>query len=94
MLFATGLGATNPPAEPGQLPTAAASLVPESNLQVLLNGQPVRAEDILYAGVAPFFAGLYQINFQLPSDAPANPEIRLVCAGETSPAQVYLNVQP
>lgn len=94
MLYATGLGPTNPPAETGQLPTAAASLVPESNFQVLLNGQPVPAEDILYAGVAPFFAGLYQINLQLPGDIAANPEIRLICAGQTSPAQVYLNVQP
>jgi len=94
MLYATGLGATNPPAATGQLPTLAASLVPEANLQILLNGEPVSDDYILYAGVAPFFAGLYQINLQLPSDAPANPEIRLVCAGETSPAQVYLNVQP
>jgi uncharacterized protein (TIGR03437 family) len=94
MLYATGLGATNPPAEPGQLPTVAASLVPESNFQVLLNGQSVPAEDILYAGVAPFFAGLYQINLQLPGDLAANPETRLVSSGQTSPAQVYLNVQP
>ena len=94
MLYATGLGPTNPPVEPGQLPIAAASLAPESNLQVLLNGQPVPAEDVLYAGAAPFFAGLYQINLQLPNDIAANPEIRLVCAGQTSPAQVYLNVQP
>ena len=94
MLYATGLGVTNPPAENGLLPTATASLVPETNLQVLLNGQPVPAADILYAGVAPFFAGLYQINLQLPDDTVVNPEIRLVCAGQTSPAQVYLNVQP
>ena len=72
----------------------AASLVPESNFQVLLNGQSVPAEDILYAGVAPFFAGLYQINLQLPGDLAANPETRLVSSGQTSPAQVYLNVQP
>ena len=94
ILYATGLGETSPPVEPGQIPTAAAPLVNGSDFQVLLDGQPVPREDVLYAGVAPFFAGLYQINLRLPAGTGLNPEIRIGCGGQISPAQIHLTVQP
>jgi uncharacterized protein (TIGR03437 family) len=94
ILYATGLGLTSPPAEPGQLPTTAAPLVSGSDFQILLDGQPAPAEDLLYSGVAPFYAGLYQINLQLPAATGQNPEIRISCGGQMSPAQIYLTVAP
>jgi uncharacterized protein (TIGR03437 family) len=94
ILWATGLGQTNPPIEPGRIPEAAAPLVSASDFQVLLDGQPAPGEDVLYAGVAPLFAGLYQINLRLPAATGLNPEIRIACAGQISPPQIHLTVQP
>lgn len=94
ILYATGLGPTSPPVQPGQIPTTAAPLVGGSDFQVLLDGLPAPEEDVQYAGVAPFFAGLYQINLQLPSSTGANPEIRIGCMGQISPALIHLTVAP
>lgn len=94
ILWATGLGATNPPAVYGQLPTAAAPLIAGANLEVRLDGVPVESGAIDYAGVAPGYAGLYQINFTLPASTPANPEIRLVMGSASSIPGLHLPVGP
>jgi uncharacterized protein (TIGR03437 family) len=63
-IYVTGLGLTNPPFAPGQLPpsdaSGAASAVP---VTVLIDG--IQAT-VHYAGTAPGFAGLYQINVTVP----------------------------
>jgi uncharacterized protein (TIGR03437 family) len=92
VLWATGLGQTAPPAVKNQLPTAAAPLVAGANLSVLLDGVPVDSSAISYAGIAPGYAGLYQINLRLPSSTGANPEIRLQLDDAISIPQVYLPV--
>ncbi len=94
VLYATGLGATTPPAIYGQLPTAAAPLAPGANLEVLLNGVAVESSAIGYAGVAPDNAGLYQINLTLPKSTASNPEIRLRMHGVSSIPGVHLPVSP
>jgi uncharacterized protein (TIGR03437 family) len=92
LLWATGLGETTPPADGFQIPTAAAPLIAGANLSILLDGTPVDPAAIQYAGVAPGFPGLYQINLKLPVSTGANPEIRLQLDGATSIAKVYLPV--
>ena len=94
ILWATGLGTTDPPAVYGQLPTAAAPLVAGANLEVLLDGMAVESGAIDYAGVAPGYAGLYQINLTLPKSTAANPEIRLRLDGASSISGVHLLVGP
>lgn len=91
-LWATGLGATNPMPRYGVLLMIAAPLVPGADLSILLDGTPVPSDVISYAGTAPGFAGLYQINFQLPMSTGSNPEIRVQAAGVMSAPQVYLPV--
>lgn len=91
-LWATGLGEVTPPAIYGQVPTTAAPLVPGANLSILLDGTPVDPSAIQYAGVAPGFAGLYQINLKLPGSTGQNPEIRLQLDGASSIPGVYLPV--
>ncbi len=93
-LYATGLGQVTPPAIYGQLPTAAAPLIAGANLSILLDGVAVGPGAIEYAGVAPGFAGLYQINVTLPTSTGSNPEIRLQLDGAISIPGVHLPVGP
>jgi uncharacterized protein (TIGR03437 family) len=94
MLYATGLGPVTPPVIYGQLPTAAAPLVDVASLSILLDGAAVDASAIQYAGIAPDFAGLYQINLMLPASTGCSPVIRLQIDGEISVAGVHLPVSP
>jgi uncharacterized protein (TIGR03437 family) len=96
VLWATGLGQTEglQPDNYLQLPTAAAPLIAGANLEVLLNGVAVPSGAIEYAGIAPGFAGLYQINMTLPKSIKASPEIQLRLDGATSVSKVYLPVNP
>jgi uncharacterized protein (TIGR03437 family) len=93
-LWATGLGETTPPADGFQIPIAAAPLIAGANLSILLDGVAVKASAIDYAGVAPGFAGLYQINLTLPVSTGSNPEIRLRLDGASSIPGVHLPVSP
>ena len=68
ILWATGLGPTTPPVLAGELPNFASfALLP---VRVRLNDAVAADGSILYAGQAPGFAGLQQINILLPQDAP------------------------
>jgi uncharacterized protein (TIGR03437 family) len=61
-----------------------------SQLHILLDGVATAAGSILYAGLAPGYAGLYQINLRLPSPLPVNPQIQLSVGSLTSPASILL----
>ncbi|HEV1283841.1 MAG TPA: IPT/TIG domain-containing protein [Bryobacteraceae bacterium] len=93
VLFASGLGPTNPAAIPNQIPQQAASVSPMSSFAMLINGAAVNPQQILYAGVVPTFAGLFQINVQLPNDTPSNPQIQIGYSGIMSPPGRMLPVQ-
>ena len=63
LLYASGLGVVNPALQTGAL-AASASVV--GNVTVTIGGQ---AATVQYAGTAPGFAGLYQLNVVVPSGA-------------------------
>ena len=75
-----------------QLPIAAAPLVAGAKLSILLDGTPVEPAAIQYAGVAPGFAGLYQVNLALPRSTAQNPEIRLQLDGASSIPKLHVPV--
>jgi uncharacterized protein (TIGR03437 family) len=87
-LYATGLGDTRPRATSGQLATTPASAA--LSFQAMIEGAPA---EVGYVGLAPGYAGLYQINLLLPGGLAANPEIRLYADGVASPALVFLPVR-
>ncbi len=95
ILFATGLGPVEgAPPRAGEVAKAAAALLAMDGFTVKLNDRPVPRNHIYYAGLAPGFAGLYQINLRIPDDAPADPEIRLVTTDAESPPAVRLPLRP
>ncbi len=93
-LWATGLGRTQPPVAWPQLPREPARIANWQRFQLLLDGNPVPAANILYVGVAPNFAGLYQINVRLPEDTGRDPEIRIAIGDAVSPQGLRLPVSP
>ncbi len=93
VLYAAGLGRTSPDVPSGHIVYTATSLLYKSELQILLNGSPCPASSIYYAGLAPGFAGLYQINLRLPDTLPSDPAIQMVLGSQSSPSQIQLFVQ-
>lgn len=92
-LWANGLGATNPDVVPGGLPPMAQWLSHMETFNIWIGGNPIDQTRILYAGVAPGFAGLYQVNVRLPDSLPPNPELRLAIGSTMSPAGIVLPAQ-
>jgi uncharacterized protein (TIGR03437 family) len=64
-LYATGLGAVNPP-----LPTGAPSVGNLTVAATTVSVGGVASPQIDYSGVSPGFVGLYQVNFRIPPNAP------------------------
>lgn len=91
VIYATGLGTTTPPMGATEIARSAAWITRRSDFQVTLNGVPLPPGSVLYAGLAPGFAGLYQVNVRLPAELePVDQELRLVCNGQSSAPDVQL----
>ncbi len=78
-LYATGLGATTPAIPAGVLASGPAPL--DNPISISIGGVAVSASQILYAGAAPGYAGLYQINLVVPAGVPAGPQPVVISVG-------------
>jgi uncharacterized protein (TIGR03437 family) len=91
-IYGTGFGATSPLFFAGDLPDRAAAVT--ALVSVTLGGRPLAESDILYAGVTPGFAGLYQLNIRIPADAPdGDLPLAVSIGGVPSPDGAYLTVK-
>jgi uncharacterized protein (TIGR03437 family) len=91
-LYATGLGATSPPVPAGSLAGGIATTVNKTT--VSLNGAGLSDSDVLYAGAAPGFAGLYQINIHIPAATPdGNIPVAASVAGFSTPPGAFITVK-
>ena len=94
ILYATGLGKTEPyPSQPAEIPLYAGWIERMNDFQVYLDGTPLDPSKVLYAGLAPGWPGLYQIDLVLPDDAGPNPEIRVAIAAQVSASGLKLAVK-
>ena len=91
-LYATGLGITTPGGDPGGAPLATGQAAPASGNPfyatvakaiVTVGGQPA---NVIFSGLAPGYAGLYQVNFQIPASSPVgdNVPITISVPGSTT----------
>jgi len=88
-LFATGLGRTNPAVQAGELPPGIASTV--DPVTVMVGSADA---EVLYAGVAPGLAGLYQINIRIPASAADGDQPVTARIGSlATPAGAFLTVR-
>jgi uncharacterized protein (TIGR03437 family) len=80
-VYATGLGAVNPPVATGaQASTGSLSAVIAA-VTATVGGQPAR---VLFAGLAPGYVGLYQVNVLLPQLAPGDYPLTVSAGGVAS----------
>jgi uncharacterized protein (TIGR03437 family) len=66
-IYGVGFGPTSPSFAPGEPPARAGATA--NAPQVTLGGTSLAGADILYAGVSPGIAGLYQLNIRVPAGA-------------------------
>ncbi len=90
-LFATGFGATNPAFAPGVLPGGTAPVA--APVAITVGGITLAPSDILYVGLSQF-AGLYQVNIQVPAGVSnGNQPLVITVGGVASPAGAFITVQ-
>ena len=88
-LFVGGLGRVTPQVPSGSAPPGLSST--EKPVTVTVGGV---AAEVQWAGLAPNFAGLYQVNFRVPESAPAGAAVPLSLAIDGRPSNtVTLAVQ-
>ena len=92
-LWAAGLGCLQGDLNDGELASGAAWLCDMNQFSISVGGEPLDPSLILYAGVAPGYAGLYQVNMRMPAKFPPNPEIRLGVGDAVSVGGVSLNAK-
>jgi trimeric autotransporter adhesin len=82
VLFCTGLGLVNPSVPDGAAPQQTTSTV--TTPQLAVGG---KSAQVKFAGLAPGFAGLYQVNAVIPSGTPTGQSVSVMVAidGQTSP---------
>jgi uncharacterized protein (TIGR03437 family) len=90
-VFGTGFGRTDPFVGSGDF---AANPVPTAVTPVIvLDGEDLPADNVLYSGLTPGYPGIYQIDFQVP-DRARNGDIPLVVRFDlqSSPDTAYLRI--
>ncbi len=79
--FGTGFGATRPPVHTGELAPPGPTWL-DAKVEAKIGETLLAPDDILYGGLAPGFAGLYQFNLRIPATAPSADLEVMVKAGD------------
>jgi uncharacterized protein (TIGR03437 family) len=78
-VYATGLGAVNPPVSAGQVtPSTPISAVVKTDIAASIGGVPAM---VAFAGLAPTTRGYYQVNVQVPPGAPSGAQELIISVG-------------
>ena len=89
-VYVSGLGrVANPPATGSGAPIAPLASA-QADVRVSLAGSPC---EVQYAGLAPGFVGVYQVNFRVPANAPSGLQELIVTAGTVASPAVKVLVR-
>lgn len=89
--YASGLGAVNPALTAGAVPPVNPLSLVTGSIEAYIGGMPA---PILFAGAAPNFPGLYQLNIQVPTIVPSgNAEILIYVNGKSSQKSATVAIQ-
>ena len=94
VVYATGLGMTHPNPLPGEIPIYPGLMDRLSALQVTVGAAVLPPDRILYAGITPGWAGLYQINLRLPDILEGNPELKAAVGDQKGAPGLKLATSP
>lgn len=94
VVYATGLGRTQPNPAPGEIPIYPGLMARLTELRVSLAGVVLASDQIFYAGLTPGWAGLYQINLKLPLTLGLDPELRAAVGDQAGPSGLKLATGP
>jgi uncharacterized protein (TIGR03437 family) len=86
VFYMSGLGVTTTPVASGTASPSSPLAVPLTDPVLTLNGADV---PILFAGLTPGLVGLYQVNFQVPANAPTG-DLQLVVSQQGAVSNVTI----
>ena len=89
-VFCAGLGGVEPAVGsgfPAPFDPLAETILP---VEAEIDGQPV---NVLFSGLAPGFAGLYQVNIQLPPDLPPGRYVLVIRVAGLTSNEVFIDVE-
>ncbi|HEX5229262.1 MAG TPA: hypothetical protein VFW44_16215 [Bryobacteraceae bacterium] len=90
-IFSTGLGAVNPPVTAGSAASTTVLSRTDDEVTVTVGGQSAQ---VLFAGLAPGFVGLYQVNVLMPAGvAPGNSVPVILSQGDAVSPTVTVSVK-
>jgi uncharacterized protein (TIGR03437 family) len=87
VVYCTGLGATNPVVRSGEAAPASPLAKVATPVTVMIGGQPAAVQ---YAGLTPGYAGLYQVNVQIPSGVTPGSSVPVVISQDGVPSNTVI----
>jgi uncharacterized protein (TIGR03437 family) len=91
IIYASGLGTVSPTLTEGAVPPATPLSTVTHTLSAVIGGI---SAPVLYAGAAPGFPGLYQINLRIPTDAPSGSQkVTIYSGGQGSQDNATISIR-